>query len=84
MRSRRAEELLDRLQVAPRLVEHALAGGVPRLVHLLARGLALGDYARPLKAAVPPAMEAVDAHRLVAVLDAVDAIGRQLPLLALL
>src|SRR5215475_13542375 len=71
-----AEKLLNGLQVAVGLVEHPLAGGVASLVHPLTAGLARGDDAGPLEAAVPPAVKAVDAHRLVSVLDAIDAIGR--------
>ena len=53
----------------PRVVEDALAGGVPGLVHPFARRLAGCDDPGPFEASVPPPVEAVDAHRLVAVLD---------------
>lgn len=59
-----AEQLLHGLEVARR-VEHALAGGVTRLVHALAARRALGDDAGTLEAPVPPLVHPVDAHRLV-------------------
>ena len=40
-----------------------------RHVHLLPRGRPLSDDPGSLQAAVPPLVQAVDAHRLVAVLD---------------
>ena len=58
------EQLLGCFQV-PGRVEHALAGGVPRLVHPLAAGRSRLDDPGPLEAAVPPVVEAVVAHRLV-------------------
>jgi hypothetical protein len=55
------------LQVAG-AVEHRLTGRVPRHVHLAAAGDALGDDPGALQAAVPPLVQTVNAHRLVAVL----------------
>ena len=79
-----AEQLLNGLQVAVGGVEHTLARGVPRLVHPLTRGLPHGHDAAPSEAAIPPVVQAVNAHRLIAVLDPLDPIRRQLLLLALL
>jgi hypothetical protein len=55
------EQFLDRFQVPVRLVENALAGRGPRLVHPLAARRALGDDPGPLKASVPSVMQTVDA-----------------------
>ncbi len=45
-------------------VEHALTGGVPRLVHALAAGGALRHDPCGRESPVPPRVHAVDAHRL--------------------
>ena len=58
-----AEQLLNSLEVAC-LVEHALTGGVPGLVHPLAAGRPFRDHAGVFEALVPPVMEAVVAHSL--------------------
>jgi hypothetical protein len=50
------------------VIKNTLAGGVPGFVHLLAAALALRDNPGTFKACVPPVVEAVAAHRLVAVL----------------
>lgn len=61
-----AEQLLDGLEVAGG-VEHALAGCVAALVHLLAAGRAGRDDAGGGKAAIPPVVRGVAAHRLLRV-----------------
>jgi hypothetical protein len=61
---RMAEQLLNRLEV-PGRVEEALAAGMPGLVYPLSRRDALGDDPGPVKASVPPVVEAVNTHGLV-------------------
>jgi hypothetical protein len=49
------------------VVEHALAGGVAALVHLLAAGRARRDDAGGGEAAIPPVVRGVAAHRLLGI-----------------
>ncbi|HEV2974233.1 MAG TPA: hypothetical protein VGX69_04465 [Solirubrobacteraceae bacterium] len=72
-----AEQLLDGLEVAGG-VEHALAGCVAALVHLLAAGRARRDDAGGGEAAIPPVVRRVAAHRLVRVAAYADAGDRAL------